>query len=285
MKRLRLAVIGYGKVGQACVAAAREAADLEIAGIVRRPESVLQPLPAQLRKIKVAGHVSELGRLDAALVCVPTEAVLGVARELLQQGVPLVESASLEGHLLEAHREAIHRVAESHRVAAIVGAGWDSGALTEFRRLFELLIPRGHTEISNRPAASLYHSAAAQQVAGVKAALCSELRTPQGGMQRYLYVELERGADPERVAQAIRSDPLFVGEETLVFPVEDLAALEQAGHGIVMERRGAGRPGSHNSLVLEARFDPALFTAQVMLDAARALPGRRPGAHAYALSR
>lgn len=284
MKRLRLAVIGFGKVGQACVAAVHEAADLEIAGIVRRPESVLQPLPAQLRKIKVAGHVSELGRLDAALVCVPTEAVLGVARELLQQGVPLVECASLEGHLLEAHREAIHHVAESHRVAAIVGAGWDPGALTEFRRLFELLIPRGHTEISNRPATSLHHSAAAQQVAGVKAALCSELRTPQGGMQRYLYVELERGADPERVAQAIRSDPLFVGEETLVFPVEDLAALEQAGHGTVMERRGAGGPGGHHSLVLEARFDPALFTAQVMLDAARALPGRRPGAHTYALS-
>lgn len=39
-----------------------------------------------------------------------------------------------------------------------------------------------------------------------------------------------------------RSDPLFIGEETLLFPVSGLAELEPRGHGIRMERR---RPGVH----------------------------------------
>jgi len=129
---------------------------------------------------------------------------------------------------------------------------------------------------------SLHHTAAAELVKGVKGALCSEVRDAEGRLQRYVYVEPEKGADMQRIAAAIQADPLFVGEETLVFPVESLAALEQQGHGLWMERSGTSGQSAHQSLLLEARFDTAIFSAQVMLDAARTLPGRKPGAHAYA---
>jgi diaminopimelate dehydrogenase len=127
---------------------------------------------------------------------------------------------------------------------------------------------------------SLHHTLTARAVAGVRDALCTELRTAEGKVQRYVYVELAPGADGERVADAVRSEPLFLDEETLVFPVESVAALEDEGRGVVVERRGtAGRTG-HQMLLLEARFDRPSLAAQVMLAAARALPDLPAGAHA-----
>lgn len=121
MKRLRLAIIGFGSLGRACADAILDtpAADLELAGIVRRPETALQAL----RETASVTHVSELRQVEVALVCVPTPCVLGVAAELLQQHIPIVECASLEGAAFEAHRDEIERIAGLHRVAAIVGAG------------------------------------------------------------------------------------------------------------------------------------------------------------------
>jgi len=249
---------------------------------VRRPESLSGTLPQSLRDVRVAGHISELEQVDAALVCVPAESVLGVAQQLLQGGTPIVECASIEGAALEEHQQALHRAALRHHVAAIVGAGLDPGALSLFKHLFELLIPKGHTEISNRLVPSLHHTAAAELIKGVQGALCTEVRNAEGRLQRYVYVELEKGAELERITTAIQCDPLFVGEETLVFPVESLAALEQQGHGLWMERRGTSGQSAHQSLLLEARFDTAIFSAQVMVDAARTLPRRKPGAQAYA---
>lgn len=282
MKRLRLAIVGFGNVGQACATAMRESADLELAGIVRRPESLSTPLPQPLRDVRVATHISELAAVDAALVCVPTASVLDVAQQLLQGGVPVVECASLEGNALAEHHHAIDRAAQRHRVAAVVGAGLDTGVMGRLCRLFELLIPGGRTEVSNRLGLSLHHTAAAEHVKGVRNALCSEARNTAGELQRYVYVELAEGAELETIAAAIRGDPLFAGEETLVFPVDSMAALERQGHGLWMERRGISGQSAHQSLLLEARFDTAIFAAQLMLDAARMLPRGKPGAHDYA---
>ncbi len=283
MKRTRLAVVGFGRLGRACAETILADADLELAGVVRRPEAASRPLARPFAAVPVAGHITELGPLDGALVCVPTEAVVGVARELLQHKVPIVECAAVDEAGLRRNQEALHAIALDRRVAAILGAGWAPGALTVFQNLFRLLIPKGETEITYRPGVSLHHSAAAREVEGVRDALCAELRGESGRLQRYVYVEMEPGADPTRVSEAIAADPLFLGEETRVFPVESVASLEQEGHGIVLSRRGTSGRGIHDSLLLEGRFDAHAFSARVMVDAARGLPGRRPGAHLYSV--
>lgn len=281
MRRLRIAVIGFGRLGRACLEALREARDLELAGVVRRAPP--QRLPAPLGHAVVAGHVRELHGVEAALVCVPAGAVLGVARDLLQQRVPLVECAILEGRALAAHYAALGEAARQHRVAAIVGAGWDPGALPLLRRLFEVLIPCGQTEAGMQPGVNLHHTAAAERLPGVQAALACETRTADGRRQRYVYVQLRPGASAAEVERALTVDPLYAGEQTFVFPVPDAGALESAGSGVVLERRGTDVAGAHPSLLLEARFDPPTFAARVMLDAARRLPQLRPGAHPYSL--
>jgi diaminopimelate dehydrogenase len=278
--RRRLAVIGYGQLGHACVSAVRDCQDLELAGVVRRGAPM--KLPSTLEHVAVAGHLRELSHVDAALVCVPAEQVLGVAREILQQHVPVVECAMLEGPALEAHHLALGVAARHHHAAAVVGAGWEPGALPLLQRLFDVLIPRGHTETGLHPGISLHHSALGP-IPGVRDALACERRTPDGRKQHYVYVELDGSKTIQSVEQAIAADPLYAGEETLVFAVPDLTAVETAGAGIVLKRMGTGHPGAHHSLLLEARFDVAAFAANVMLDAARRLPRLKPGAHVYAL--
>ena len=283
MKRTRLAVVGFGRLGRACAETILGDATLELVGVVRRPEAALQALDKPFSTVKAVGHITDLGPLDGALVCVPTEAVAGVARELLQHKVPIVECAAVDEATLQRNQEALHAMALDRHVAAILGAGWAPGALTVFQNLFRLLIPKGETEITYRPGVSLHHSAAAREVAGVRDALCAELRGESGRLQRYVYVELEQGTEVAEVSEALAADPLFLGEETQVFPVESVASLEQEGHGIVMARRGTTGRGIHDSLLLEGRFDVHAFSARIMVDAAKGLRGLKPGAHLYSV--
>lgn len=276
MKRTRLAIIGFGNLGRKCAEEIHACEDLELAGIVRRPESLAAPLPPALRKTAVVAHVSELKDVAAALVCVPADQILGVALGLLQSKIPVVECARFHGEVFFRRRAEIHRAALNHRVPAMVGAGWDPGALSLFRCLFALLVPHGSTEITRHPGASVHHTLAAANARGVKEALATELRTAEGELRRYVYVELKPGADAAEVERAIRSDPLFLDEETQVFAVDSLAALESEGRGIVMERHSSS--GEAGRFLLEGRFDETALAARMMLAAARALPGCKPGA-------
>ena len=279
MKRLRVAVLGLGRLGRACAEAALASEDVELAGIVRRPEHVFTAMPAHLKEVPVVPHWTEIPRFDVALLCLPSDLVVSTAHELLQHRKLIAECAALEGHAFDRHKTRINEIAIRQHTPAIVGAGWDPGALGLIRNLFRLLTPKGHTETSNRPGASLYHSALVRDLKGVKDALCTEVRSAAGRPQRYVYVEVERNADTSAIAELIRGDPLFLDTETIVLPVESIAALEDEGHGIVMERRGVAGRTDHQLFLLEARFDRWALAGQMMVAAARAVPGRRPGAY------
>jgi diaminopimelate dehydrogenase len=279
VKRLRLAIVGFGRLGRACAADLMGASDLELAGVVRRESAAL---PAPFSHARVAGHARDLEHVDVALLCVPTEQTTGAACELLQGSMPIVECAQLGAGAQAEHYAAIDHVARHHRVSAMVGAGWDPGVLPLLQRLFEVLIPRGRTALARHPGMSLHHSAAVEDIPGVKEALTGELHDANGRLRRYVYFEPGKGANAEAVRRTIEADPLFAGEQTEVFEVPDLTQLESQS-GLVIERRGIARAGEHQSLSLDARFEVWTFAARVMLDAARAVPAQRPGAHRYGL--
>lgn len=282
MKPLRLAVVGLGRIGQACAELIALSHDLTVEAFVRRPASGANGLPDHLRHIPLMTHVGQVRAVDGALICLPTNAVMEAASQILQHGVPIVDCAILHGESFHAHKEAIRKLALHHRTPAIVGAGWDPGALSVFRSWLALLTPGGMTETTHRPGITLRHTVMAKSVVGVKDARSTEVRATDGRLQRYVYVELEKGANADRVTEAIRADPLFLGEETQVFPVESLTSLEQEGRGVVLDRRSSSQRPGRQHLLLEGRFDEAVVTAEVMLAAARALPDLDPGA--YSLS-
>ena len=275
MKKTRFAIVGLGNLGRQCSEAVLADPAAVLAGVVRRPESA----PASGLKAPAVTHISELGEVDAALVCVPPDAVMGVAKALLQSRIPMVECARLHGEAFLAHKSEIHRAALHHRVPAVVGAGCDPGALSLFRSQFALLAPGGHTETSRHTGLSLHHTLAATGIKGVRSALATERRAMDGALQRYVYVELEPSADADEVEAAIVNDPLFLDEQTLVFAVPSVAALEETDHGVMLERHAAPGETSHASFLLEARYDEAGLAARVMLAAARALPFLQAGAY------
>ena len=278
-KLLRLAVIGVGRVGQVCAELIALSHDLRVGAFVRRSASGVDCLPDHLRHIPLLTHVGQVREVDGALICVPTNAVMEAASQILRHGIPIVDCAILHGESFHAHKAAIHKLALHHNAPAIVGAGWDPGALSVFRSWLALLTPGGMTETTHRPGITLRHTVMAKSIVGVKDALCTEVRATDGRVQRYVYIELEQGANAEVVAQAIRADPLFLGEETQIFPMESLASLEQEGRGVVLDRRSSPQRLGRQHFMLEGRFDEAVVTAEVMLAAARALPDLGPGAY------
>lgn len=273
MKKQEIALIGPGKLGRKCAEMIEADPGMRLAGIVCREGG-----EAHAGKAAVVSHVSELGHIDAALVCVPVDAVPGVARELLQARIPLVECARLHGEAFLAHKAEIHRAALAHKVPAVVGAGCDPGILSVFRSHFALLAPHGHTETTLHAGHSLHHSLAAEGINGVRKALATELKAGNGSIQRYVYVELEPGADAAEIELAIGEDPLYLGEQTFVFPVASIDGLDEAGRGIVLERHAGSAEDNPASFLLEARFDEAALAARMMLAAARALPTLKSGA-------
>lgn len=283
MKRTRLAIVGFGRLGRACADAVRERGDLELVGVVRRPASA-RSLPAPWSRLPVVGHARDLDRIDVVLLCVPPGDCEAAAHELLQQRFALVECAQIDAPHLAGYHEALVELALRHRSRAMLGAGWDPGVLTMVQGAFETLIPRGHSRSTRRPAASLHHTAAAEGVDGVRGALAVEYPGGDGGNRRYVYVELARGASLPKVSAAILSDPAFVGEPTEIFQVDSVAALEEDAHGVLLERLGTAASGAHQSLLLEARGDPAALAARAMLDAASRLPRMAVGGYRYFLS-
>jgi diaminopimelate dehydrogenase len=281
MAKLRTAIVGLGRLGQLCAQLAHASAELELVGIWRREASLVLPLPESMRQVRATGHISELGRVEAALVCVPTQAALSVVTELLQHRIPLVECAALEGGALERYYQRIDAMAGSHRVPAMVGAGWNPGVLQHLEGLFQVLIPKGRTQLTVSPGVNLHHTEAARAIPGVRAALATEVQRAGGGRQHYFYLELAPGQDVEQVRLRLAADPLFAGDEILAFPVDSVSALEQRGHGVLLERAGTVGAGVHDTLLLEGRFDPYAFTARVMLDAAGRLPNVPRGLHRY----
>jgi diaminopimelate dehydrogenase len=275
VKKRRIAVVGLGKLGRQCAEALLADQTLTLAGVVRRSAASVD----WLGKVPVVGHLSELHEVDAALLCVPPDTVLGTAQEIMQKRTPVVECARLHGEAFVAHHAEMQRLALLYKAVAVVGAGCDPGIFSLLRSQFALLIPRGHTQSSLHTGTSLHHTLAAEGIVGVRKALATELKAWDGTAQRYVYVELEPGADAAAVEQAISRDPLYLDEQTLVFPVDSIAALEESNRGLLLERHTAAGEPSHASLLLEARFNETELAARMMLAAARALPFLHAGAH------
>ena len=101
----RVAVVGYGNIGRYAVQAVEAAPDLELAGVVRR--QVAGALPPELREVQVVDDIQKLGRVDAALLCVPSRTVPDKAREVLELGINTVDSFDIHGEDLLRYRKEI----------------------------------------------------------------------------------------------------------------------------------------------------------------------------------
>lgn len=275
MKKIRAAVVGYGNIGEYVVEALQSAPDFEIAGIVRRN---VANVPSKLTGFEVVSSISLLKDVDVAILCTPTRSVEKFALECLALGINTVDSFDIHGQILQL-RESLDGVAKKHEAVSIISAGWDPGSDSVIRTLMEAMAPRGITYTNFGPGMSMGHTVAVKAIEGVKAALSMTIPTGTGVHRRMVYVELEDGYDFQAVAKAIKSDDYFAHDETHVFQVEDVEALKDMGHGVLMERKGVSGKTQNQLFTFDMRINNPALTAQVLVSVARASLKQKPGAY------
>ena len=274
---IRAAVVGYGNIGRYAVQAVKAAPDFELAGVVRR--SAAGDLPPELGGVAVVEDIAKLGRVDVALLCVPTRSVPQKAREIVELGINTVDSYDLHGESLVNYKREIGELAKARGAAAVISAGWDPGTDSVIRALLETMAPRGITFTNFGPGMSMGHSVAARAVPGVKAALSMTIPAGAGRHRRQVYVELEPGAELGEVEANIKADPYFNKDETYVYQVPSIKELQDVGHGVLMERVGTSGETANQQFRWEMRINNPALTAQVMTAAARASLRQEPGAY------
>ena len=276
MKKIRAAVVGYGNIGKYTLEALIEAPDMEVAGIVRRRGA--EDCPKELQGYKVVKDIRELEDVDVAILATPTRSVEAYAKDILSLGINTVDSFDIHSKIIELHRS-LDTAAKAGKAVSIISAGWDPGSDSVVRTLMESLAPKGISYTNFGPGRSMGHSVCVRSKAGVKDALSMTIPVGQGIHRRMVYVELEDGANLEEVTAAIKADPYFASDETHVFQVESVDALNDVGHGVNLVRKGVSGQ-THNQLFeFNMKINNPALTAQVLVNVARASMRQQPGCY------
>ena len=278
MAPIRVAVVGYGNIGKYAVEAVCASSDMELAGVIRRKTSA-GIVPAELAAVPVVSDVKELGKVDVALLCGPTRSIPETAEQFISLGINTVDSFDIHGDALWNLLQQLDKAGKKHGTVSIISAGWDPGSDSVIRALMEAMSPKGITYTNFGPGMSMGHTVAVKSKDGVRNALSMTIPTGTGVHRRMVYVELEPNAVFADVEQAIKTDAYFAKDHTIVTQVDDVDALLDMGHGVLMERKGVS--GATHNQMFEFRMkinNPAL-TAQIMTACARATIRQQPGAY------
>lgn len=266
MQNIRVAIVGWGNVGRYCKYVIDETADMELAGVVRRASS-LSVVDADLEDVTVVSDIKELGKIDVALVCVPSRLAGDKVVQLLEQGISTVDSFDIHDQIIETKKR-LDKIAKSNSAVSILGAGWDPGSDSVVRCLMQIVCPHALTTTTfggQNGGRSMGHTAAVKAIAGVKDAVSLTLPNGAGLQKRLVYVALEEGADFTQIADLIRQDAYFINDPTDVVAVNDVSKYDTLNHGGEIERR-------YDDILQRYQVEGInpLMTANVLVSSARA---------------
>ncbi|MBQ2447685.1 MAG: diaminopimelate dehydrogenase, partial [Bacteroidales bacterium] len=213
MKKISVAIVGYGNIGKFVVEALQTAPDMEIAGVVRR--SLSEEKPLELTNIPVVTDIRELGKVDVAILSTPSRKVEENAQKYLAMGIHTVDSFDIHSDIWQL-KQNLDTTAKVNQAVSIISAGWDPGSDSVVRALLQAAAPKGLTYTNFGPGMSMGHSVAAKAIEGVKDALSMTIPLGTGIHRRMVYIELKEGYDFDQVAAAIKADNYFSHDETHV---------------------------------------------------------------------
>ncbi len=278
MEKIKVAVVGYGHVGRGTLEAIREEPDMELLGVVRRKNSANGNQPHELSNVKIVSDIRDLGKVDVAVLCGPTRTIKETATSMLRLGINTVDSFDIHSEIASLRKD-LGAVARESNAVSIIAAGWDPGIDSVMRGWFMAMAPKGITYTNYGPGMSMGHTVAVKAIKGVKNALSITVPAGMGIHRRLVYVQLEQGAEFEKVEAAIRQDPYFIKDRTYVFKVDDIDSLLDMGHGVLMERNGVSGVTHNQQLKFQIKVNNPALTAQVMVSSARATMRQKPGCY------
>ena len=276
MKKISVAIVGYGNIGKFVVEALQTAPDMEIAGVVRR--SLSEEKPLELTNIPVVTDIQELGKVDVAILSTPSRKVEENAQKYLAMGIHTVDSFDIHSDIWQL-KQNLDTTAKANQAVSIISAGWDPGSDSVVRALLQAAAPKGLTYTNFGPGMSMGHSVAAKAIEGVKDALSMTIPLGTGIHRRMVYIELEEGYAFDQVAAAIKADNYFSHDETHVMQVDDINAIKDMGHGVNMTRKGVSGKTQNQLFEFNMRINNPALTAQMLVAVARASMKQRPGCY------
>ncbi|MBR0452801.1 MAG: diaminopimelate dehydrogenase [Bacteroidales bacterium] len=276
MKKISVAIVGYGNIGKFVVEALQTAPDMEIAGVVRR--SLSEEKPLELTNIPVVTDIQELGKVDVAILSTPSRKVEENAQKYLAMGIHTVDSFDIHSDIWQL-KQNLDTTAKANQAVSIISAGWDPGSDSVVRALLQAAAPKGLTYTNFGPGMSMGHSVAAKAIEGVKDALSMTIPLGTGIHRRMVYIELEEGYAFDQVAAAIKADNYFSHDETHVMQVDDINAIKDMGHGVNMTRKGVSGKTQNQLFEFNMRINNPALTAQILVAVARASMKQRPGCY------
>ena len=276
MKKIRAAVVGYGNIGRFALQALKVADDFEVAGIVRRQGAANKP--QELVGYEVVGNISELKDVDVAILATPTRSCEEYSRQILPLGINTVDSFDIHTDI-SGYRYRMDELCKKTGRVSVIAAGWDPGSDSVVRTLLESLAPKGLTYTNFGPGMSMGHSVCVRSKEGVKEALSVTIPLGEGIHRRMVYVELENGARLDDVEKAIKSDPYFAHDETHVYQVESVDALQDMGHGVNLVRKGVSGETQNQRFEFNMGINNPALTGQVLVNVARASMRQQPGCY------
>ena len=275
--KIKAAIVGYGNIGKSVYEALTAAPDMEIAGVVLRDVSTAKAKGVP-RELKTANKINELGKVDVALLCIPSRSVEETASKLLSQGIHTVDSYDIHGDIFDVQQK-LAAAAVKGKAVSIISAGWDPGTDSMMRCILEASAPKGLTYTNFGPGMSMGHTVAVKAIDGIKNALSVTIPTGTGIHRRMVYVELHNKEDFPRLSRAIKNDPYFINDETHVKLVDDVDSLKDMGHGVNMTRKGVSGLTDNQLFEFNMRINNPALTAQIMIASARASTRQVPGCY------
>lgn len=276
MEKIKVAIVGYGNIGKYALEAVEASSDMECAGIVRRNASA-EGYP-ELAPYKVVSDIKELGKVDVAILSLPSRKVREAAAKYLALGINTVDSFDIHTSIPELRGE-LGPVARANNAVSIISAGWDPGSDSIVRALMQSLAPKGISYTNFGPGRSMGHSVAVKAIPGVKDALSITIPVGTGLHRRMVYVELEEGADFKTIEAAIKNDPYFINDETHVQQVDSVDALNDVGHGVNLVRKGVSGKTHNQHFEFNMSINNPALTGQVLANMARAAVRQAPGCY------
>lgn len=279
MEKYKIAVVGCGNVGRGAIEAVQASPDMELVGVIELPE-LIEKAKSFVRDVPVVSDIKELdAQVDVVILAVGSRAIGKLAPVYLNMGINTVDPCDIHGETIMELRKKHDKIAKENNAVSIISAGWDPGTDSIVRTLFEIITPRGITNVDFGPGMSMGHTVAVKAIDGVQNALSVTVPMGMSIHKRMVYIELKPGYDFEKVATAIKNDPYFVHDETHVFQVDDVNDLIDMGHSVHIERKGVSGKTHNQKMSYDMSVINPSATGQVLTSAARASMKQKPGCY------
>lgn len=300
MKKINVAIVGYGNVGRGVEKALKRNSDMELAAIfTRRPEQVKREV-GDVLVLPAKGYVLPKGlRIDVAILCGGSKKDIPVQGPAFAKKFNTVDGFDTHAKI-PSYLQKMDPIAKEHGNVSIISAGWDPGILSLVDILNDAFLPQsksytfwggGVSQDEEDGGASQGHADAARRVKGVRKAKSYTIpieeaiqqvragETPELSKRemhkRRVYVVAEKHADLERIRREITEMPDYFDEydtEVIFISQEEMdrkhSKLPHSGFVFT-----SGLTGKGNRQTLEYRCqlesNPE-FTASVLVAYARA---------------